>query len=82
MAWKVAGEFSGELLHPFDGGFWGIVVVVDDDGLVTAEEELENGVAADVTGSAGDQNSFRGHYWIVSFASRDEIRSNWWKRKR
>lgn len=52
-------EIGGEFFDSVNGGFGGVVEIVDDDGLEAAEEELEHGVAADVTGSAGDQNAFR-----------------------
>ena len=62
MEEEVVGEFTGKLLDSVDGNLGGIVEVVDDDGLETAEKQLEDSVAADVTGTAGNQYSFRNHY--------------------
>lgn len=59
MKRKVFAEIAGELLNTTNSNFRGIVQVIDDDGPVTAEEELKNGVAANVASSTGDKNWFR-----------------------
>jgi hypothetical protein len=46
------------LFDSVDGFLRRIVEIIYDDGFVTAEKKLEDGVAADVTGSAGDENGF------------------------
>lgn len=52
----IPSEFSDTV----NGNFRGIVKVVNDDGAEATEQKLQHGVAADVTGSAGDQNGL-GH---------------------
>lgn len=42
-----------------DSELRGIVVVVDDDDVEAALEELEDSVAADVVGAVGDPNVLR-----------------------
>lgn len=56
---KVMARITGEFFDSVNGDFWGVVEIVDDDGLEAAEEKLKHGVATDVTGSASDQNALR-----------------------
>lgn len=61
---EVAAGVGGELGDALDGELGGIVEVVDDGDVEAAVEELEDGVAADVAGAAGDQNVLRhGRGW-------------------
>jgi len=48
-----------------DGNLGGIVEAVDDDSSETAEQQLKNGVAADVTGSAGHQDGSAEHEVVM-----------------
>lgn len=51
---EVLPELSGELGHSFDGDFGGVVEIIDYYDLDSAQKELKDGVAADVSSSAGD----------------------------
>lgn len=59
MKGKVFGKITGEFLYPLDSNMRGVVQIVDDDGAEPTQQELKHGVAADVTGTAGDQNVLR-----------------------
>jgi len=48
--------FSCDLLHPAQAFGVGIAQVVDDNGLMARFDQLHTGVAADVSGTAGDKN--------------------------
>lgn len=61
MKGEVIPKFTGELPDSADGKLGGIVEVVDDDGCEASEQKLENGVATDVTGSAGNKDGFVEH---------------------
>ncbi len=58
---------TADLLDAVDGDRRGVDQVVDDDDVVARVDELDDGVASDVSGSAGDEdrlthaNSMRGH---------------------
>jgi len=62
---EVVPKFAGKLPDSVDRNLGGIVEIVDDDGSATSEQELKNGVGADVTGSAGYQHSLVAHEWLV-----------------
>lgn len=84
MKRKVFAEISGELLDPAKSNFRGVVQVIDDDGAVTAEEELENSVASNVASATGDENSFRHNhtrFWRRRVIKRREreLRTEFWK---
>lgn len=53
---EVGGMVGGEFLNSVEGDLGGIVQIVDDDDLVAAEEELQNGVTADVAGATSHKN--------------------------
>lgn len=61
MKGKIIPEFAGELPDSVESNFRRIIEIVEDDGLETAEQELENGVGANITGTTGDHNSLRRH---------------------
>lgn len=65
MKGEVVPKFAGELPDSVDGNLGGIFEVVEDDGSETSEQELKNGVAADVTGSAGYQYSLIAHKYLM-----------------
>lgn len=50
---EVLPELSGELGDSFDGDFGGVVEIIDYYDLESAQKELKDGVAADVSSSAG-----------------------------
>ena len=52
------GFLSGDLLHPVNGLFGGIVQIVHDDGLIALVQELHTGMASDVSGAARNKNFF------------------------
>lgn len=55
MKGEVFAEFTREFSDTVDGDFGGVIKVINDDGLKAAEQKLKHGVAADITGPAGDQ---------------------------
>lgn len=58
MKGKVTGEITGEFLDSVDGYLRRIIKVIHHDDFVTAKKKLEDCMAADVTGSTGNQNGF------------------------
>lgn len=56
---QVPAEFAGELHHPLHGHLRGVVEVVHDDGLESAEEELQHRVAPDVARSPRHEHPHR-----------------------
>lgn len=65
MKGEVVPKFAGKLPDSVDRNLGGIVEIVDDDGSATSEQELKNGVGADVTGSAGYQYSLIAHKYLM-----------------
>lgn len=55
-SYKSLRKYTIERGDALDGELRGIVVVVDDDDVEAALEELEDSVAADVVGAVGDPN--------------------------
>ena len=58
---EVVAELSSQFFNAVNGDFGGVVEVVNDDRPESAQQKLKNGVAANVSCTAGDQNAF-GHY--------------------
>lgn len=56
MEGEVLPELPRELPDPLEGDLRGVVEIVHHDGAVAPLEELQHGMAADVAGTAGDQN--------------------------
>ncbi|RWW63864.1 hypothetical protein BHE74_00028940 [Ensete ventricosum] len=56
MEGEVIAELPREVPDPLEADLRGVVEVVDHDGAVAPLEELQHGMAADVAGTAGDQN--------------------------
>lgn len=61
MKVEIIPKFSSEFLDSTDCNFRGIIKIINNDGFKTAEQELKNGVATDVTGSTGNKNGFVEH---------------------
>lgn len=61
MKVKVIPKFCGEFLDSVNSNFGWIIKVINNDGFETTEQKLKNGVATDVTGSTGNENSFVKH---------------------
>lgn len=59
MKCEVLPEIPSQISDSTNSDIGGVVQVIDDDGVVAAEKELKNGVAADVSSSASDQNALR-----------------------
>lgn len=54
MEREIVGMLAGKLLDSVKSDLRGVIKIVNDDGLEAAEEELEDSVAANVAGAAGD----------------------------
>ena len=61
MEKEVVAELSSKFFNTVNGDFGGVVQVVDDYRPESAQQQLKNGVAANVSGTAGDQYALR-HY--------------------
>lgn len=59
MKCEVLPEIPSQISDSTNSDLGGVVQVIDDDGVEAAEKELKNGVAADVSSSASDQNALR-----------------------
>lgn len=62
MKRKVFSKITGEFLDSLNSNLRGVVKIINYDGFESSKKELQNGVASDVTGTAGDQNVLRHEY--------------------
>lgn len=56
---KIAGIFPSKLLHPLDSNSRRIIQIINHDGLVATQEQLQHRVAPDIPRSACHQYALR-----------------------
>lgn len=52
---ETTARVGGEFLDAMNGGFWGVVQIINHDDSEATEKELEDRVAPNVAGASGDQ---------------------------
>lgn len=76
---EVAARLRREFLNAANGDFGGVVEVVDDNHPESSQQELKNGVAANISGTAGDQYAlchYPGAWTVNTYRNGENSRNN------
>lgn len=58
---EILAEVSSELSNAVDGDLGGVIKIINSDNTEAREKKLKDGVAADVSSGAGDEDGDGGH---------------------